>query len=278
MEAFAKDYLDWLRAAGVAVRVAEDLRREEDRDPDREGDFAPRLDWHLGGPDVMAEQRDVASRLGGDHATASVLAALPETLADQLVWEVGCGTGVLALAAALRGAEVHASEIDPRALALAARNAEAMLPPEARARLHFHRGPLLDPLPRAQRPDLVIANLPHKPVPEGASLRAAENGGRDGLVLHRVMASELPRRLAPGGAVLLFLHSLPHPELLRGYAASFQIELLAYKRRWLGKEEYPELIESFRKRSWSNTSYLREESGREFLVGGTWRLTRKGER
>lgn len=124
------------------------------------------------------------------------------------VLDSGTGSGVIAitLAAELPAAAVHATELSPEALALAAENT-ARHAPNGRLSLH-----LADLLPPGETEfDLIVANLPYIPTEEIDRLppevlrdpRAALDGGPAGLAPIRRLIAAAPRRLAPGGALLL---------------------------------------------------------------------------
>jgi len=125
-----------------------------------------------------------------------------------VVVDLCCGTGAVAaaLAAALHPARVHASDVDPAAVACARRNLEA-------AGGRVYQGDLYAPLPAALRGrvTLLAANVPYIPtgqiglLPAEARLhepRVALDGGADGLDVLRRVASGAPQWLAPGGHLL----------------------------------------------------------------------------
>jgi release factor glutamine methyltransferase len=124
-----------------------------------------------------------------------------------VVVDLCCGSGAVgaALLAELDVAELHAADVDPRAVACARRN----LGPE-----RVHEGDLFDALPDRLRGrvDLLVVNAPYVPtdglalMPPEARLhepRVALDGGPDGLDLHRRVAAGAPAWLAPGGRLLL---------------------------------------------------------------------------
>ncbi len=132
------------------------------------------------------------------------IAAAPGPAA--VVVDLCCGSGALgaALVAALGEVELHASDIDPAAVACARRNL-----PGARV----YEGDLFDPLPAGLRGrvDLLLANVPYVPtgeiplLPAEARLheaRVALDGGGDGLEVLRRVAASAGRWLAPGGHLL----------------------------------------------------------------------------
>jgi len=122
--------------------------------------------------------------------------------------DTGTGSGVIALTLALElpSAILHATDLSPDALALAAENTARHALTD---RIVFHQADLLPP--DDVRFDLIIANLPYIPAEDIASLSpevrhdpsSALDGGADGLDLIRRLIETAPGRLAPGGALLL---------------------------------------------------------------------------
>ncbi|MFD6030688.1 methyltransferase [Cellulosimicrobium funkei] len=128
-----------------------------------------------------------------------------------VVVDLCCGAGALGLATAvgLGGDEtvaLHASDVDPAAVACAARNVAAVGGTA-------YEGDLFDPLPAGLRGrvDLLLANVPYVPSGEIPLLpreardheaHVALDGGGDGLDVLRRVAAEAPAWLAPGGHLL----------------------------------------------------------------------------
>ncbi|WP_312028539.1 putative protein N(5)-glutamine methyltransferase [Cellulosimicrobium composti] len=145
----------------------------------------------------------------------------PETVPGQagdpvVVVDVCCGAGALGLAVATdlgsgadagrRPVDLHVTDLDPAAVACAARNVAAVGGVA-------YRGDLFDPLPTRLRGrvDVLLANVPYVPTGEIPLLppeardheaRVALDGGGDGLDVLRRVAADAPRWLAPGGHLL----------------------------------------------------------------------------
>ncbi|MEK0445043.1 MAG: peptide chain release factor N(5)-glutamine methyltransferase [Verrucomicrobiota bacterium] len=121
-------------------------------------------------------------------------------IAPQQILDMGTGSGVLALtlAASWPGAEVHAVDVSPEALALARSNAQGL---GLQDRVQFHEGSLF--FPPGKTFDLLVANLPYIPSEEIGHLsrevqrdpRLALDGGEDGGVIIRDLILQARSRL-----------------------------------------------------------------------------------
>ena len=142
------------------------------------------------------------------EAAALLRSGLPGHGAPPAVVDLCCGSGALgaAVAAVACPAEVHAVDIDPAAVRCAEQNLAAV---GGRAYL----GDLDAPLPAALRGRVAVllANVPYVPsgeislLPAEArehELRAALDGGPDGLAVFRRVTAVAPGWLAPGAALL----------------------------------------------------------------------------
>lgn len=120
-----------------------------------------------------------------------------------------CGTGAVAvaIAALARPGVLHATDLDPAAVAVARRN----LGPRGGT---VTEGDLFAALPHALlgRIDVLAVNAPYVPTAAIAMMppeardheaRVALDGGADGLEVHRRIAAGAPAWLAPGGVVLI---------------------------------------------------------------------------
>ncbi|HEY0127333.1 MAG TPA: putative protein N(5)-glutamine methyltransferase, partial [Blastococcus sp.] len=123
-----------------------------------------------------------------------------------VVVDLCCGSGAVAaaLTAVLGEAEVHASDVDPAAVACARRNLPAA---------SVHIGDLFAALPPGLRGrvDVLVANVPYVPSDAVALMppeardhepRTALDGGGDGLDVARRVVAGARAWLAPGGSLL----------------------------------------------------------------------------
>ena len=134
--------------------------------------------------------------------------ALLEGVRDPVVVELCCGSGAVAAAVhdARPDVELHASDIEPRAVQCARRNLDGIG--------SVHEGDLTDALPDelAGRVDVMVVNAPYVPSGEIAMMppearyhepRVALDGGSDGVDVHRRVAEQAPRWLRPGGHLVI---------------------------------------------------------------------------
>jgi len=121
------------------------------------------------------------------------------------VLDLGCGTGALGAAVAARvpDTEIWACDIDPAAVECARRNLNAD---------RVFLGDLYDPLPHDLAFDVIVANAPYVPSDQIRNMppeardhehRVALDGGTDGLDVQRRVIEQTPRRLAPGGVLVI---------------------------------------------------------------------------
>jgi release factor glutamine methyltransferase len=140
-------------------------------------------------------------------ARAAVDAA--SAVARPVVVDLCCGSGAIGAVVAdeVPDAAVHAADVDPVAVACAARNLGTR-------GVAVHRGDLLAALPDDLRGriDVLVANVPYVPragldlLPPEARLHepaATRDGGEDGLDVLRRVAGDSGSWLAPAGVVLL---------------------------------------------------------------------------
>ncbi len=125
--------------------------------------------------------------------------------------EIGCGTGIIGISLALEVPRliVHATDINPAAVNLTKHNAHTL---GAEARVLVQQGNRFDPLPSHLKGqvDLVVSNPPYVRAGDipGLATEVSEHdpvealdGGEDGLVFYRALASTVGTWLRPGGHV-----------------------------------------------------------------------------
>ena len=131
------------------------------------------------------------------------------TLNSATAWDLGTGTGCIAIALAAKcaGAKISASDISPEALALAKENAQKNL-----LQIEFLLGDGFAALPPQARFDLIISNPPYVPLAEIETLqpevrdfdpRTALDGGADGLDFYRRFAKQAGAFLKPNGKIMV---------------------------------------------------------------------------
>jgi len=143
-----------------------------------------------------------------------------------IVVDLCCGAGAIgtALAASVRGLEVHAADIDPAAVACARRNLASFGGP-------VYQGDLFDALPVTLRGRvaIIVANVPYVPSDEVRLLpaearvhepRVALDGGPDGLDVLRRVAAGAPDWLGPGGHLLIETSEAQVPLAVSAFEAS----------------------------------------------------------
>ena len=133
------------------------------------------------------------------------------------VADIGTGSGCIgiALAANVPGLRVAATDISPRALEIARRNAAEN---GVDAQIDFF---CQDLLPSEGEFNLIVANLPYIPTNTlhklpiyGREPTIALDGGADGLALIRRLLLEAPDRLLPGGLLLIEIEASEGPAVL----------------------------------------------------------------
>ena len=84
-------------------------------------------------------------RAGRDEMRRTLMSWLPTDLTGRRILDAGCGTGMLAVDAARRGAEVVAIDLSPTLVKLAQERVQRDLGLKQAARVRFHVGDFLNP-------------------------------------------------------------------------------------------------------------------------------------
>lgn len=149
--------------------------------------------------DTVHPHYGVYAPVRGEYVELVAAAAREWPVAGKLAFDVGTGTGVLALVLARAGAHVVASDVEPRAVACARENVGRL---GLADRVEVVEGDLFP----AGRAGLVVSNPPWLPDAARSPLeRAIYDPG--GAFLERLVLG-LPERLAPGGEAWLVISDL----------------------------------------------------------------------
>ena len=127
------------------------------------------------------------------------------------VWEMGTGTGAVALSLAMEGActTIVATDSSPDALSVAADNAERY---DVSGLVEFREGSLFEPLEEGEEFDVIVSNPPYIAEGEKGELQPevrdweppeALFAGEDGLDVIRQLVAGAPEHLLAGGFLAL---------------------------------------------------------------------------
>ena len=117
------------------------------------------------------------------------------------VLEIGTGSGIVSIQCALNGADVVCGDINPRAVALARRNAAAN-----GVDIDVRETDVYSNI--EGRFDTIVVNLPYLPVEDEGELAKAWSGGPDGLGPLPRLLEGAPEHLLPDGRVVVVVSSL----------------------------------------------------------------------
>ena len=164
-------------------------------------------------PDVLVPRPET------ETLVEAVLAELPDVEAELTAFDLGTGSGAIALALAKERPKLRvvAGDVSPAALAVAQRNAEAL---GLADRVHFVQGDGFAPV-LGQRFDVIVSNPPYLAESEARTLdpelahepRGALFAGADGAALLRRIVHEAQLCLRPGGLLALELAPAQADEL-----------------------------------------------------------------
>ncbi|MFF7729206.1 50S ribosomal protein L11 methyltransferase [Streptomyces sp. NPDC008001] len=186
-------------------------------------------DWELL-PEVFAPIYSPATEIALDFLDLKNAPAGSAALRKGSLLEIGCGTGVVAVAAALAGCpRVVASDINPAAVLNAERNAARHGVSDRVAGLHSD---LFENLPRQGGFDTIFwhSNFVLAP-PDYRPRTMHERAYVDpGYAAHRRFLEQAPDRLAPGGRVLLHFSTRGDVPALRRIAGACDRRLDVVRR------------------------------------------------
>lgn len=139
------------------------------------------------------------------------------------VLEVGCGSGVVSIHCAKNGCYVTAVDVNPRAVELARRNAEANGTDIRVLESDVYRN--VDGVF-----DTIVFNLPYLPVDEEGLLAKAWSGGPDGLGPLPRLLEGAPDHLVPDGRVVVVVSSLTEPRALEEALEGYEVRTIGEQR------------------------------------------------
>ena len=154
-------------------------------------------------PVILAERATVGPPTPYTLLLAENIAPIP----GATVIEIGTGSGILAIVAALQGAaRVQIVDTNPAAIEAAVVNAN--LNGVADRIVPLSIGESIIPLPAGERVDLAISNPAQLPLPKTAEAHNPYYAGPDGRRMIDAVIAAAPRHLAPGGRLLMVLNSV----------------------------------------------------------------------
>ena len=135
------------------------------------------------------------------------------------VLEIGTGSGIVSIQCALNGADVVCGDINPRAVALARRNAAAN-----GVDIDVRETDVYSNI--EGRFDTIVFNLPYLPVEDEGELAKAWSGGPDGLGPLPRLLEGAPEHLLPDGRVVVVVSSLMNRAGLDKTLEGYEVRVL----------------------------------------------------
>lgn len=172
----------------------------------------------------LALRTDPAVFHPGQHFSSKLLAAYVSDLDlnGRRVLDMGTGSGVIGVTAALQGAQVVAIDINPAAARLAASNA---FDHGIRAKMQVLCSDLFAAFTRTPAFDWIIFNPPFYPRAAQQAAEIAFNAGNDYEVIQRFL-QQAKNFLAPAGKILLILSSDMDLPRIQGMAERCQFQIV----------------------------------------------------
>ncbi|MEQ8820411.1 MAG: peptide chain release factor N(5)-glutamine methyltransferase [Sumerlaeia bacterium] len=176
---------------------------------------------------------------------SSEKALQPETGNAPYVFEIGTGSGCIVVTMAAENGAPHyiASDVDPKALATARRNAAKH---DVESRIEFREGPLLAGFEGSLH--LIVSNPPYIPASQIPGLppevrvhdpmAALDGGGDDGLDIARQIVHLAKKHLVPGGCLVMELGEDQEPGIVEVFRLAGCFESAHMDRDLAGKPRY----------------------------------------
>ncbi len=162
-------------------------------------------------PETEVLVQEVLDWASAGHGSAGRVGAGRGDVGAGRVWDMGTGTGAVALSLAAEGTwtRVVATDVSPAALSVAADNAERH---ELSGLVEFREGSLFEPLEEREQFDVIVSNPPYIADGERGALQPeirdweppeALFAGEDGLDVIRQLVAGAPEHLSCGGLLAL---------------------------------------------------------------------------
>ena len=135
------------------------------------------------------------------------------------VLEIGCGSGVVSIHCAKNGCKVTCGDINPKAVALARRNAEAN-----GVQMEVFETDVYSNIDG--RFDTILFNLPYLPVDEDGLLARSWSGGPDGLGPLPDLLRGAPDHLTEDGRVVVVISSLMDTDALWDLLDNYSVKTI----------------------------------------------------
>ena len=138
---------------------------------------------------------------------------------NQKIFEIGSGTGIIALSCAQQGANVICSDINPYAIALIKKNIDENIK-KLKGLIEVRKGNLYEPVKNNERFDIIIFNPPYLPTTKEQLIGGdgwydkALDGGKTGLKITKPFLRELRFHLTNNGVAYFIYSSLSDKTLL----------------------------------------------------------------
>ena len=145
-------------------------------------------------------------------------------LKDHDVLDMGTGSGIIAMKAAEKGAEVLAADINPEALQNAEKKA---IEKELSDKIEFVRSDLFENIDR--KFDLILFNPPYLPGNKGLGDEEIWRGGEKGIEVTRRFLESASKYLKDQGKILVVMSSRADYEPL---IKDYDLEIIESKKIW----------------------------------------------